>query len=489
MLERFGLYVRRSCIGIIAGALSCAASAQPANNACQSAITIPSAGGVFNGDLAGATRDAISTSCPTSQSGVDVYYSIIPAQSAIYTIETCGTSFDTVLGVHAAPCPVSIATELAGACNDDACGFQSRVRVPLQAGQNYLIRVATFNGATIGGPFVLTVSSVPLAANDECLPTNEALTLDVPISSSNAGATTSFVINPSSVCGSFTGSGGGNDLFYRFTPPTTGGYTFSTCSSSSSLDAVVSVHAACADAATSVIGCNDDAGTSACSSNQFASVLTVALSAGQTYAVRVAGYRGTTGAAVGPFTLLVTRSTTATGACCTSSGSCVVSLAGSCSDQYLGDGVACTPSACGGPPPGACCDLSGVCSISDSTACQGFFLGDWTTCTPSACPEPIGACCVGSTCSSTTQSQCQPIGLAGAVFNGPGTTCLTSTGTQVCCLADFNKVGDVTIQDIFDFLNEWFAGSPMTQVGGSGQGSPSIQDIFSFLNAWFAGGC
>jgi hypothetical protein len=40
------------------------------------------------------------------------------------------------------------------------------------------------------------------------------------------------------------------------------------------------------------------------------------------------------------------------------------------------------------------------------------------------------------------------------------------------------------VQDIFDFLNAWFAGSPSADYNGGGL---SVQDIFDYLNAWFAG--
>lgn len=53
------------------------------------------------------------------------------------------------------------------------------------------------------------------------------------------------------------------------------------------------------------------------------------------------------------------------------------------------------------------------------------------------------------------------------------------------CLADFNGLGGVTIQDIFAFLNAWFAGDPATDVDAVG--GLAIADIFFFLNAWFLG--
>jgi hypothetical protein len=56
---------------------------------------------------------------------------------------------------------------------------------------------------------------------------------------------------------------------------------------------------------------------------------------------------------------------------------------------------------------------------------------------------------------------------------------------SVPCAADYNSSGGLSVQDIFDFLNGWFAGAPaadFNHVNGV-----TTQDIFDFLNAWFAG--
>jgi hypothetical protein len=77
------------------------------------------------------------------------------------------------------------------------------------------------------------------------------------------------------------------------------------------------------------------------------------------------------------------------------------------------------------------------------------------------------------------------------VFVSGSTACNTSnTSNTPCCLADYNKTGGVSVQDIFDFLADWFAGSPYANTGGNGSAtSLSVQNIFDFLAAWFAGGC
>ncbi len=54
------------------------------------------------------------------------------------------------------------------------------------------------------------------------------------------------------------------------------------------------------------------------------------------------------------------------------------------------------------------------------------------------------------------------------------------------CPGDFNGADGLTVQDIFDFLNDWFAGAPRADFNGVD--GLSVQDIFDFLNVWF-GGC
>lgn len=79
-------------------------------------------------------------------------------------------------------------------------------------------------------------------------------------------------------------------------------------------------------------------------------------------------------------------------------------------------------------------------------------------------PADLGSYdCVVSNCCQTHTSSAASIGL---------------------CVADFNCSGTVSVQDIFDFLAAWFAGTPTADINGGGIG---VQDIFDFLSAWFAG--
>ncbi len=66
----------------------------------------------------------------------------------------------------------------------------------------------------------------------------------------------------------------------------------------------------------------------------------------------------------------------------------------------------------------------------------------------------------------------------------------TIAGNQyvvVLCPPDVNSDGNVTVQDIFDFLGFYFANNLTADYNGSG--SLTVQDIFDFLTGYFAGGC
>lgn len=94
-----------------------------------------------------------------------------------------------------------------------------------------------------------------------------------------------------------------------------------------------------------------------------------------------------------------------------------------------------------------------------------------------------GACCHGSTCSVVSASAC---GGVNQTFAGAGMACnATGVGTAPCCLADFNHVGGVTVQDIFDFLFAYFDAAGTADVNGGGV---SVQDVYDYLVLYF-GGC
>jgi hypothetical protein len=119
-------------------------------------------------------------------------------------------------------------------------------------------------------------------------------------------------------------------------------------------------------------------------------------------------------------------------------------------------------------------------------------VGGSTSCSPNPCLPP-GVCCRGATCTTTITSAgaCTTTGAtAGAAFPTAAACNAGAVSNSPCCYANYNKVNGVTVQDIFDFLGDWFAGRPYARVGGDGNGGTlSVQNIFDFLTNWFAGGC
>jgi sugar lactone lactonase YvrE len=94
-------------------------------------------------------------------------------------------------------------------------------------------------------------------------------------------------------------------------------------------------------------------------------------------------------------------------------------------------------------------------------------------------PTTTGACCAGTHCTVGTQAAC------GGAYQGDSTACGAPGNPTTCCPANFNQINGLSVQDIFDFLNAWFAGNSQADFNHSG--GLAVQDIFDFLNAWFAG--
>jgi hypothetical protein len=114
--------------------------------------------------------------------------------------------------------------------------------------------------------------------------------------------------------------------------------------------------------------------------------------------------------------------------------------------------------------------------------CSGEFTGRLTLTIGTSIPT--GACCRSSDCVVTTQAACS--GSFSGNYRGSGTTCTNpSNGISLCCPANINGYGGVTVQDIFDFLAAYFAGAPQGDFNNSG--AVTVQDIFDFLAAYFAG--
>lgn len=186
-------------------------------------------------------------------------------------------------------------------------------------------------------------------------------------------------------------------------------------------------------------------------------------------------------------------STCPLGACCLNTGACAANISQpACTSQngtFQGVGSVCASVNCP-QPSGACCTSSGGCADVTQATCA-LFAGTWqgalTTCASTNCQPSTGLCCRGATCAASVQaSSCTG---ANTLFTAGSTATCPGSNTSPCCKADFNKVGGITVQDIFDFIAAWFSGSSSANITSNGAGAPTVQSIFDFLAAWFAGGC
>jgi hypothetical protein len=282
-----------------------------------------------------------------------------------------------------------------------------------------------------------------------------------------------------------------NDVWYRFTPTTTASYIIKMCGTNLLWDSTVSVWSNCT---TQVPGACGDTG---CSSEALHASLTFPLNAGTPYLIRVGAYSSTT-PNIDTFRLEVQG----LGACCVQTGGsttaircftglCVVTSVPSCNGVHQGIGTSCTPN---NPCPqvnGQCCRPDGTCFTICADFCHsvgGYFGVIGTTCSANDNPCPLGTCCRGATCITGYPAvSCQGNYTVFVAVEG----CNASGDSRTpCCHADYNKINGVSVQDIFDFLNDWFAGSYFAVPGGDGvTGTLSVQNIFDYLNMWFAGGC
>ena len=129
----------------------------------------------------------------------------------------------------------------------------------------------------------------PPPANDAC-----AAALPLCPGSAATGTTSSATIDGNSSCGS---SGVSPDVWYAYTPASSGSATISLCGSGTTYDSVIAVHSGCPGTLGNSLACDDDA----CSPGG-PSQVSLPVTGGTTYSVRVTGWNG----AAGSYSLTVT---------------------------------------------------------------------------------------------------------------------------------------------------------------------------------------
>lgn len=247
--------------------------ASPPNDDCKDAIVVNEAV-AYNGSTCGARGTDQSSS--GDKDTTDVWHYFKATSEGNFRISLCGSQFDTTLAIFD-DCG---GTELTA--NDDSCDLQSEVVVALAEGQSCLIRIAGYEGD--GGSYTLAVEKCQPPKNDECVNA-------IPVTDGAAyyGSTDCAAATDESSCADNDTS----DVWHSYTPASTGLATINLAGSA--FDTTLTVFDGCGG---KELACNDD------SCGDLQSEITMLMTEGNTYLIRVAGYD----AASGDYTLTVNSS-------------------------------------------------------------------------------------------------------------------------------------------------------------------------------------
>ncbi len=195
-------------------------NAAPANNNFASAQTLLGGFSSVSGTTANATKQANEPNHAGNAGGKSVWYAWTSPDSKAVTIDTLGSSFNTLLAVYTG-------TSLAGlqvvATNDDAGPgvLQSKVTFSAVAGTTYQIAVDGFNGAS--GNLILTLTQT-IQNNNFNNPEFIGGVTGVAHGSNAGGTKESGEPN-------HAGNAGGASIWYAWTAPIHGIVTFDTTGS------------------------------------------------------------------------------------------------------------------------------------------------------------------------------------------------------------------------------------------------------------------
>jgi len=270
----------------------------PANDSCANATLVTDGSYAFS-NICATTDGTVDTACDFfsyRQIGSDIWYHYTAACSGNVTVSTCGSALDTKIAIYGSTnCNITSPgnANLAIACNDDFCGLQSSVTFAAVAGTTYKIRLGGYNGAQGTGTLTISNATCPIQSNDNC-----ANAIDVSaggIWSGHLAAATND--NVTAVCGNATAN---RDVWYSFTACNSGTVVFNTCGTNDGpgvnlgMDTVIAVFDGCGGA---LVACNDD-NVGECGGLDTGtlrdSYVSLAVSAGTSYRIRVSAFGTTT---------------------------------------------------------------------------------------------------------------------------------------------------------------------------------------------------
>jgi hypothetical protein len=224
----------------------------------------------------------------TVSMGNTVWYAFTPSTSTTVTIDTFGSSFDTVLAVYTGS---SLPNLSQVACNNDTLQpgtanlRQSRVSLSAAAGTTYRVQIGGFFGQ-FGSVVANFRSCNPPPANDPFAGATPITALPISFNVDTTCATVEAG-EPTSVflCG---GIPIGNTVWYSFRPTTNTPITVDTAGSN--FDTIISVHTGTGLGALTNVACNDDPSTGGAQAR-----VSFLAGANTTYYVQIGGYNSAFG--------------------------------------------------------------------------------------------------------------------------------------------------------------------------------------------------
>lgn len=254
-----------------------AAAAAPDNDNFASAFELSGREASASGTNKDATKETGEPAHAGSAGGASVWYRWTAPASGPATISTCGSDFDTLLGVYTGNA-VNALSEVAS--NDDSCGLRSSVSFHATGGVAYRIAVDGVDAKV--GEIAVAVRLAP--ANDDFADAEELPGDSGAVDGTNVGASRQDG-EPDYL---------EKSVWYGWTAPSSGWATFETCGSA--FDTILAAYTGTSVAALSLVTFGDDQ----CG---LSSRIVFAAEAGITYSIAVDGY----GAASGDFHLVWNR--------------------------------------------------------------------------------------------------------------------------------------------------------------------------------------
>lgn len=259
----------------------------PVNDNFADAQVIDNTSGIVNGNNGGATREPGEPGFYINPGGASVWYSWTAPTTEQYLFNTCGSTFNTLLGIYTGNKLTNLRLV---ALNDNnhlgACAQQSLVYFGAVAGTTYKIRVDGANGAQ---------SDITLEWQTLGMPSGNDNFLDrVTLSGDSGSLNTQNMVASRELGEPFHGGVvGGASLWYQWTPQFPGVYSFSTCDST--VDSVLAVYTGTKLNRLQQIAANDN-DSFPCSTNDGHSHVAFLATAGTPYIIAVDGVDGSRGA-------------------------------------------------------------------------------------------------------------------------------------------------------------------------------------------------